>query len=130
MICLSALLVACAEPTPDPTPTDGAAGVAVFHIDNDLDVDLEVTFTAGPIAAPEVLATLVAAGESVAVFTSSGCLGCYDHPSDVLGSLTLADADTGEVIAEYDPVEDLAWTVEASGEFNADWTLSLVPDAE
>jgi hypothetical protein len=124
---LAALLTGCSD---DTQPNiDGEAGVSSFYIDNRLDVDLDVTFTAGPIAAPEQLLTVVPAGETLEVFTSQGCFGCYDEPSDVLATLVLTDVATGDEV-RFDPVDGTDWDFEQVGNYDVDWTLVIEAPAE
>ncbi len=116
--------------TGPPDVVDEPAGLALFLIENGTDRTLQVEHTAGAIAIPEVITTTIAPDTVALAFRSSGCLGCYDRPEDVLATLTLTDASTGEIVAAFDPVEDLQWNEERDHELLADWRLVLAMPAD
>ena len=121
----SVLLAACADGTGALSPPlDGGVGLSHFLIENGLEVDLEVDFTAGPIQTPEVIHAMVPAGETLEVFRSSGCIGCFDHPSDVLATLTLTDPSGVDWLAS-DPVADDGWQLQTIDDLEVNWTMVL-----
>lgn len=107
------------------TPTDGEVGIATMRVQNDSDRALAYSFSVGSRGSPKVLATTLPPNSTTAVLESSGCFGCVDRPTEVLGKMVVTVADTGATVVRLDPMANDPWKTESTGEYRANHTLTV-----